>query len=109
MIIDILWWTNTNFKKAEKGMEAHEHYHIGIEMAILGVALEYFSIDFSSFLYGGGLMFIVAEWLQRFEIISKKVVPGHPFAYGSTHFKSSTAIGIILVIVLICSFILLGN
>ena len=52
------------------------------------------------------LGFLAAEWTQSKEIIHKKVVPGHPFAYGSTHFRSSTMIGIILTIIAIVIYFL---
>lgn len=106
-IIDILWW-NIDFKKAEKGMEAHEHYHVGIELLIVGLVVSFFNDLPSYFLIGAGFAFIMAEWRQTVEIkktvngevITQKVVPGHPFAYGSTHFKQSTIIGIGLTIFL---------
>lgn len=106
-VIDILWW-NIDFKKAEKGMEAHEHYHVGIELLIVGLVVSFFNELPSYFLLGAGFAFIMAEWRQTVEIkktingevIKQKVVPGHPFAYGSTHFKQSTAIGVGLTIIL---------
>ena len=45
--------------------------------------------------------FLTVEWTQSKEILDKKVIPGHPFAYGSTHFRSSTMIGMILCIIAI--------
>ena len=106
-VIDILWW-NIDFKKAEKGMEAHEHYHLGLELMIVGLIVSIFNELPSYFLIGAGFAFIMAEWRQAVEIkktingkvISQNVVPGHPFAYGSVHFKQSTAIGVGLTILL---------
>jgi len=106
-IIDIVWW-NIDFKKAEKGLEAHEHYHIGLELLIAGIGLSYFSELPVYFLLGAGFAFIMAEWRQTVEIreikdekeVKKDVIPGHPFAYGSLHFKQSTTIGIGLTILL---------
>ena len=106
-VIDILWW-NIDFKKAEKGLEAHEHYHLGIELLIVALVVSYISELPSYFLIGCGFAFIMAEWRQTVEIrktvdgeeIRQKVVPGHPFAYGSVHFKQSTAIGIGLTVLL---------
>lgn len=102
-VIDILWW-NIDFKKAEKGFEAHEHYHVGLELLIGGVFLSLINEMLVYFMLGAGFAFIMAEWRQTVEIRETKdgkeekkdVVPGHPFAYGSTHFAKSTAIGIAL-------------
>ena len=52
-------------------------------------------------LLGAAIGFLLGEWDQLKEIKNKKVVPGHPFAYGSTHFKSSCIIGGILVGIII--------
>lgn len=93
MLIDTFWW-HIDYKKAEKGMEAHEHYHVGLELMIVAMIIDLFNGTVSSFLYGVGFLFIVAEWRQAIEIVQKKVIPGHPFAYGSKHFKSSSIIGI---------------
>ena len=106
-VIDILWW-NIDFKKAEKGMEAHEHYHLGLELLIAGLIVSMFNDLPSYFLVGAGFAFIMAEWRQTVEIkktvngeiVKQKVIPGHPFAYGSNHFKQSTAIGIGLTVLL---------
>ncbi len=112
-IFDTWWWT-IDFKKAEKGLEAHEHYHVGMELLIIGIIVSFFS-DVASFLLGGlGFAFIMAEWRQVVEIRKtengkekkKEVVPGHPFAQGSEHFLSSTIIGIILsaIIIILIAF-----
>ncbi len=95
MLIDTFWW-HIDYKKAEKGMEAHEHYHVGLELMIVAMIIDLFNGPIASFLYGAGFLFIVAEWRQAIEIVQKKVIPGHPFAYGSEHFKSSSIIGIAL-------------
>ena len=102
-VIDILWW-NIDFKKAEKGFEAHEHYHVGLELLIGAMFLSFINEILVYFLLGAGFAFIMAEWRQTVEIREtkdgkeekKSVIPGHPFAYGSPHFAKSTAIGIAL-------------
>lgn len=98
MLVDTFWW-HIDYKKAEKGMEAHEHYHVGIELIIVAMAVDFFNGAVSSFLYGAGFLFIAAEWRQAVEIVNKKVIAGHPFAYGSVHFKASSVIGIVLIII----------
>lgn len=100
MVVDVFWW-KLDYKKIEKGLEWHEHYHVGIELMILAVVINLFNSTAAAFFLGAGLMFIVAEWRQVIEIVGKKVKPGHPFAYGSTHFKTSTIVGISLMCVLL--------
>ena len=70
LLIDSAWW-KIDFKKAEKGFEAHEHYHIGLELLLLYVFIP------NEFILGMGLGFIMGEWAQHIEIHNKKVVPGH--------------------------------
>lgn len=106
MIIDTLWW-KIDYKKAERGLEVLEHYHIGIALLIGAVVTNLFYQPASWFLGGMGLLFVFAEWHQSVEIAGKKVIPGKPFAYGSKHFKGSSIIGIILaVFLLIISLVL---
>lgn len=97
LIVDILWWVIPAFKKAEKGFEAFEHFHISqclfIGFLVVGFLLK---SDYALILLGGSVAFFLAEWSQSKEIKGKRVIPGHPFAYKSTHFKGSTIIGIIL-------------
>lgn len=65
-------------------MEAHEHYHVGLELGIIGIILT------SPIFIGLMVSFILAEWSQD-----------HKFALGSSHFKLSTIIGISLFIVVV--------
>ena len=104
--IDIIWWTQKSFSKIERGFESHEHYHIALELVIVYLMLDYIFAIQLDILGAMALGFLVAEWTQSKEILGKKVVPGHPFAYGSTHFISSTIIGIILCIVTITIYFL---
>lgn len=106
-IIDVTWW-NLDFKKAEKGLEAHEHYHVGLELLIAALLVYRFINPTTAYiLIGAGFGFITAEWRQTVEIAGKKVKPGHPFAYGSNHFKQSTVIGIILTAILATTALIL--
>ena len=95
LFIDVAWW-NVNYKKYEKGLEAHEHYHIGLEIGILGVILSVFIPIFSSIAMGLMVAFFLAEWSQD-----------HKFALKSGHFKESSIIGIILFIAFIALVIIL--
>lgn len=90
VIADITWW-RINYSKYEKGLEAHEHYHIGLEIAIIASLLNI------EMLVGLSFAFIIAEWFQD-----------HPFAINSKHFKKSTAIGILLFVGLVIVSII-GN
>jgi hypothetical protein len=78
LILDVLWW-KIDYSKYEKGLEVHEHYHIGLELGIIGVLLN------QEIFIGLMMSFILAEWSQK-----------NQFALGSNHFKGSTLIGIIL-------------
>lgn len=104
-IVDVWWW-HIDHKKAEKGMEAHEHYHVGLELVIVSLIVQQFYAPAAWFAAAAGITFIVAEWRQVHEIKNGKVVPGHPFAYGSTHFKQSTMIGVALLAVIVSLFFL---
>jgi len=106
MIIDILWG-KVNYKKIEKGLEWHEHYHISLELLILGIFINMYNPHISSFLFGMSLLFFIAEWRQSVDTMSGKVKIGHPFAIGSTHVKFSSIIGITLTVIAIISYLYL--
>lgn len=96
LVIDIIWWVKPSLSKLDK-FQAHEHYHVALELLILFVIISYFTNSpVSLFILGAAVGFLLGEWDQLKEIKNKKVIPGHPFAYGSTHFKSSCVIGGIL-------------
>ena len=92
-VLDVIWYTKIRqVQKVENSnyfLKIHEHYNIGLEMLILGIILAAFS-EVSAILIGFGFGFIIAEWKQ-----------GNPFAHKSSHFKASTIIGIVLIIILI--------
>ena len=109
MALDILWWHKAELQRYEKGIKWHEHYHVGLEAIIIAAFVGTFSAPAAAVFYGFGFLFIVAEWRQVIEVSGRRVVPGHPFAYGSSHFKSSTGFGILLIIVSILVFIYVSN
>lgn len=100
-LLDTFWWVKPSFSKYERGgLKNHEHYHFGMELIIVGIVLiivgNYFSWDLSyawAPLVGAGFGFIMAEWRQIVEPKKGTVLMGHPFAYGSDHYKESTIIG----------------
>jgi len=108
MIIDSAWW-HINFKKIEKGMEAHEHYHISLELLIISMFVYYFTdyMELFSFLIGAAIMFFAAEWAQGVEVVNRKVQAGHRFAYGSKHFRTSSIIGVNLLGIIIFLYLYL--
>lgn len=102
------WWWMIDYRKAEKGLEFHEHYHAGLELLIL--ALLTFKLASTPLAYipaGLGFGLIIAEWRQAVEVAGRRVKPGHPFAYGSNHFTQSTLLGIVLTTILIALILLL--
>jgi hypothetical protein len=109
MWLDIFWW-HIDFKKVEKGLEWHEHYHVGLELIIVASVVSALTENLTalySVLLGAGFLFLAAEWRQAVEIKGKTVIAGHPFAYGSKHFKTSTIFGIALTIVVVISHLYL--
>ena len=102
MIIDTMWF-RIDYKKAEKGLEAHEHYHVGIELAIVGVILWVINMDVLAVgLFGMGAGFFMAEWQQK----NAFALPAHPTAFHPnpppvSHFKQSTILGVILIAIFI--------
>jgi len=87
LVLDVAWWQlNLDKSGIDKRFKAHEHYHIGLEIGIIGTILH------QEILIGLMTAFVLAEWSQD-----------HKFALNSGHFKQSTVIGIILFIVLIIS------
>ena len=58
-IVDV-WWYHIDYKKAEKGMEAHEHYHVGLELLIASCVISFFYEPIAWLAAGAGITFIVA-------------------------------------------------
>ncbi len=99
LLIDIIWWVKPALSKSNK-LQAHEHYHVGLELVILFIIVNYLTQNPASLvILGAAIGFLLGEWDQLKEIKNKKVIPGHPFAYGSTHFKTSSLIGGVLTAV----------
>lgn len=66
------------------------------------IIVEHFTNNpFSIVIMGAAFGFLLGEWDQLKEIVGKTVKPGYPFAYGSNHFKTSSIIGISLIITVI--------
>ena len=108
LVVDIVWWVKPSLSKSDK-FQAHEHYHVSLELVILFVIISYFTDSpVSLFILGAAVGFLLGEWDQLKEIKNKKVIPGHPFAYGSTHFKASSLIGgILTAVALILVFVVM--
>ena len=88
LILDRIWF-NINYKKIDKGFEVLEHYHFGI--ILMGVGLIIISVPIISYvIFGAGMGFIYSE--------SKQL---HYFAYKSGHFRNSSIIGVILLVIVI--------
>jgi hypothetical protein len=103
LVLDRVWWEG-KFDKYEKGVEELEHYHWGLVSWILAYLTP---LWLSQVLWGLGAALVLAEWAQVGEWENGNVWRrGHPFAYGSNHFKASTAIGVALSIVLILPLVL---
>jgi len=85
-LLDRLWW-ELGLDKRDAKVAYLEHYHWGLVCWILSFFAPY---PVSATLTGIGLALIIAEWSQP-----------HPFAYGSDHFGTSTAIGAALTAILL--------
>jgi len=107
LIVDIIWWVKPKLSKSDR-FKAHEHYHVSLELVMLFIIIQNFTNNSASlFILGAAVGFLLGEWDQLKEIKNRKVVPGHPFGFGSTHFKASCVIGGILTgIVIILSLVL---
>lgn len=106
LIVDIIWWVKPTLSKSDK-LQAHEHYHVALELVILFIIVDYLTQNsISLVILGAAIGFLLGEWDQLKEIKNKKVVPGHPFAYGSTHFKASSLIGgVLTAVIFILAFV----
>ena len=87
-------WLDINHRKIERGFEALEHYHWGIGLIVVAIATV--SLPFVSYCFlGAGMGLIYYEAKQE-----------DYFAIQSSHFRSSTIIGIILTITAITIYFL---
>jgi hypothetical protein len=102
-VIDRIWW-ESGADKYDKNIEELEHYHWGLLAWIVAYVTP---LLVSEILWGLGLALIIAEWAQIGEWEDSMCWRrGHPFAYGTEHFVSSTIIGVVLTIILIVPLIL---
>lgn len=85
LVIDVAWWY-FHFDKSnlDKRFKAHEHYHIGLELGIIG------TLTNQPIFIGLMVAFFLGEWTQD-----------HKFALKSGHFKASSVIGIVLFVILL--------
>ncbi|MEM1944120.1 MAG: hypothetical protein QXE50_06025 [Nitrososphaerota archaeon] len=104
LVADRAWW-ESKADKYERGLEFFEHYHWGL---VAWIAAYFTPLFFSFFLWGFGAALVIAEWSQIGDWSDGVWRRGHPFAYGSTHFASSTVIGVLLAAVLVATPFLLG-
>ena len=102
LVLDRAWWEG-GFDKYEHGVEELEHYHWGLMSWIIAYLTP---LWLSQVLWGLGAALVLAEWAQLGEWENGTWRRGHPFAYGSNHFKASTAIGAILVVLLLVPLLL---
>ena len=100
VIIDFIWMKILDHKSIESGYEALEHYHAS-GFIFLGVALTAIFIpEFPSIIH-----YVLIG--LAFGLFSLEAHQKNAFAYHSTHFKTSTIIGAILGIAVICSMLYL--
>jgi len=102
LVLDRVWWEG-GFDKYEKGVEELEHYHWGLMSWILAYLTP---LWLSQVLWGLGAALVLAEWAQVGEWENGEWRRGHPFAYGSNHFRASTAIGTGLFVTLLIPLLL---
>lgn len=93
-ILGQLWLKKIEYKKTGK-IQILEHYHFGIMLVAVGVLFHEVGIVMHA-LIGSGFAFFYQEAKQN-----------HLFAYGSTHFKKSTVIGILLTAATIIILVLI--
>jgi Na+/melibiose symporter-like transporter len=102
LVLDRAWW-ESKANKYDKNVEELEHYHWGLLAWIIAYLTP---LWLSDVLWGLGAALVMAEWAQIGEWENGAWRRGHPFAYGSNHFKVSTAIGAALVAILIIPLLL---
>lgn len=87
-LADAIW--RAKFWGKDRGkLRVLEHYHWGLVLCTLGFALKKLII------VSAGFGLIIAEELQQ-----------HPFAMGSDHFKWSTILGFVLLVVTVLAYLL---
>jgi len=87
IILDRIWFS-IDYKKIEKGFKILEHYHFGIILISVGFIISIQIISY--FIIGVGMGLIYCESKQK-----------NCFAFKSEHFRNSSIIGILLIIIVI--------
>ena len=105
MILDSYWEKKGN--KESKKLEFFEHYHNSIILFIIAMFTFSTSPMITAALISVALVFLVGEWRQIHYTKDNNVLPGHPFAYGSVHFKASSIMGITLICIAIFTYFLI--
>lgn len=86
-VLDRIWFS-IDYKKAEKGLEVHEHYHVALELHLVSIVMWIIHVDILAvFLIGAGVGFFLLEAFQD-----------NAFACTSKHFRASTYVGVGLAI-----------
>ena len=94
IIIDHRWMKDVQFSKIEKGMEVLEHFHWGLILITIGIAVWHLHNEILSVgLLFAGFTFIACEAKQK-----------NDFAIHSSHAKVSILIGIILTNIAIATY-----
>jgi|APSaa5957512535_1039671.scaffolds.fasta_scaffold13335_4 hypothetical protein len=88
-------WFDSDHKKIEKGYEVIEHYHWGIGLIAIGIIIITYLPYVAYLIFGAGMGLVYHEAKQK-----------NYFAHKSTHFLSSTIIGVVLCIVTITIYFL---
>jgi hypothetical protein len=102
LVLDRAWW-ESGANKYEHGVEELEHYHWGLICWILAYLAP---LWLSYILWGLGLALIIAEWAQTGEWGDGEWRRGHPFAWGSRHFVTSSVVGVGLAALLVAPLVL---
>ena len=106
MILDSYW--EKKGKKESIKLKAFEHYHNSIILITIGMFAYSTHPTITAGLVSTAIIFLVGEWRQIHYLKDGIPKEGHPFAYGSTHFKQSSVIGMILTAMSIISYFYLS-
>ena len=93
-ILDRIWF-DIDHRSIERGFEVIEHYHFGITLIGAGIVIIAYSPIIAFFSLGAGMGLIYHEAKQD-----------DYFAVQSSHFKSSSIIGVVLCLVTILIYFL---
>lgn len=93
-VLDRVWF-DVDHKKIEKGYEVIEHYHLLTPLWIIAFIMFEYSSALSYGLLAMGATFFYRECRQK-----------NYFAYHSNHFKNSTIIGIVGIVITIIAYVL---